>query len=97
MTQIRSISSRPTQVAASSFLQRLTARSVEYVFANAGTDFAPIIEVLSAADGELKYPTFVTVPHENLAMAMANGYYRIAGKPAAVMLQLEQRTQSAKS
>ncbi|MCK1281882.1 thiamine pyrophosphate-requiring protein [Bradyrhizobium sp. 61] len=95
MTQIRSISSRPTQVAASSFLQRLAARGVEYVFANAGTDFAPIIEVLSAADGERKYPTFVTVPHENLAMAMANGYYRVTGKPAAVMLHVTVGTANA--
>jgi len=45
MTQVRSISPRPTEVAASSFLQRLMARGMEYVFANAGTDFAPIIEV----------------------------------------------------
>jgi acetolactate synthase I/II/III large subunit len=95
MTQTRSILPRPAEVAASSFLQRLLARGVEYVFANAGTDFAPIIEVLSAADGERKYPTFVTVPHENLAMAMANGYYRVTGKPAAVMLHVTVGTANA--
>ena len=28
------------------------------------------------------------MPHENVAMAMAHGYYRIAGKPAAVMVHV---------
>ena len=71
---------------AESFLSRLAERGVEYVFANAGTDFAPIIEALSRKNK--KYPRFVTVPHENVAMAMANGYYRLAGKPAAVMVHV---------
>ncbi|MGY4349093.1 thiamine pyrophosphate-dependent acetolactate synthase large subunit-like protein [Bradyrhizobium sp. GM7.3] len=95
MNQIESVSVEHAEVAASSFLQRLAARGVEYVFANAGTDFAPIIDVLSAADGQRKYPTFVTVPHENLAMAMANGYYRVTGKPAAVMLHVTVGTANA--
>ena len=73
-------------ITAEAFLARLAERGVEYVFANAGTDFAPIIEALSRKNG--KYPRFVTVPHENLAMAMANGYYRMAGKPAAVMVHV---------
>ena len=30
----------------------------------------------------------MVVPHENVAMAMAHGYYRIAGKPAAVMVHV---------
>jgi acetolactate synthase-1/2/3 large subunit len=95
MNQTAGKSLCPEEVAASSFLQRLAARGVEYVFANAGTDFAPIIEVLSTADGGRKYPTFVTVPHENLAMAMANGYYRVTGKPAAVMLHVTVGTANA--
>jgi acetolactate synthase-1/2/3 large subunit len=94
MDQIETISLRSAEITASSFLRRLAARGIEYVFANAGTDFAPIIEVLSGA-GEQKYPTFVTVPHENLAMAMANGYYRITGKPAAVMLHVTVGTANA--
>jgi acetolactate synthase-1/2/3 large subunit len=73
---------------AESFLGRLAERGVEYVFANAGTDFAPIIEAISRNSGGRKFPRFVTVPHENVAMAMANGYYRLAGKPAAVMVHV---------
>jgi acetolactate synthase I/II/III large subunit len=71
------------------FLASLVDRGIEYVFANAGTDFAPIIEALVAASQNgTKVPNFVTVPHENVAIAMAQGYYRIAGKPAAVMVHV---------
>ena len=76
------------QIAAESFLGRLAERGVEYVFANAGTDFAPIIEGISRNAGKVKFPRFITVPHENVAMAMANGYYRMSGKPAAVMVHV---------
>ncbi len=67
------------------YLSQLARRGVEYVFANAGTDFAPIIEALSGQSSSTRYPRFITVPHENLAMAMAYGYYRATGKIAAVM------------
>ena len=70
------------------YLSQLASRGVEYVFANPGTDFAPIIEALSRQSGGVKYPRFVTVPHENLAMAMAYGYYRTTGKIAAVMVHV---------
>jgi acetolactate synthase-1/2/3 large subunit len=33
-------------------------------------------------------PRFITVPHENLAVAMAHGYYQVAGKPAGVMVHV---------
>ncbi len=78
---------------AEAMLARLASRGVEYVFANAGTDFAPIIEAVSA--GRSPYPKFVTAPHENLAMGMANGYYRISGKPAAVMVHVTVGTANA--
>jgi acetolactate synthase-1/2/3 large subunit len=74
---------------AETFLAALVDRGIEYVFANAGTDFAPIIEALVAASQNgVKVPNFVTVPHENVAIAMAQGYYRLAGKPAAVMVHV---------
>src|SRR5947209_18127477 len=37
----------------------------------------------------------MTVPHENVAMAMAHGYYRVAGKPAAVMVHVTVGTANA--
>jgi acetolactate synthase I/II/III large subunit len=81
-------------MAAEAYIARLAERGIEYVFANAGTDFAPIVEALSQSKGG-KAPRFVTVPHENVAMAMAHGYYRIAGKPAAVMVHVTVGTANA--
>src|SRR5262245_39270011 len=79
-------------MAAEGYIARLAERGVEYVFANAGTDFAPIVEALSQSKGA-KAPRFLTVPHENVAMA--HGYYRIAGKPAAVMVHVTVGTANA--
>ncbi len=82
------------EIAAEAYLGRLADRGIEYVFANAGTDFAPIIEALARAGGK-NYPRFVTVPHENVAMAMAHGYYRVSGKPACVMVHVTVGTANA--
>lgn len=75
------------EIAAEAYLRRLAERGIDHVFANPGTDFAPIVEALSRQGGR-RYPRFVIVPHENLAMAMAHGYYRTAGKPAVVMVHV---------
>lgn len=89
MDQITDKSALTTgDITAEAFLGRLADRGIEYVFANAGTDFAPIIEAVSRNSGGRKFPRFVTAPHENLAMAMANGYYRLTNKPAAVMVHV---------
>jgi len=71
------------------YLELLADRGVDYLFGNAGTDFASIIEAFSkAALGEIKAPEPVTVPHENVAVAMAHGYYLATGRPQAVMLHV---------
>src|SRR5260370_475665 len=76
-------------ISAQAYLARLAERGIDYVFANAGTDFAPVIESLAMnANGQRKFPRVIIVPHENVAMAMAHGYYKIAGKPAAVMVHV---------
>src|SRR5437588_4554085 len=80
--------STPKEMVAEAYLSRLGARGIEYVFANAGTDFAPIVESLSRNTGSTKCPRFITVVHENVAMAMAHGYYRTSGKLAAVMVHV---------
>jgi acetolactate synthase-1/2/3 large subunit len=74
---------------AEAFMRSLKRRGIDYVLANAGTDFAPVIEglVSLAGKGEAA-PQFLTIPHENLAVAMAHGYYQVAGKPAAVMVHV---------
>ena len=74
---------------AEAYLTLLADRGVDYLFGNAGTDFAAIIEALSKAALEGgQAPTPVTVPHENLAVAMAHGYYMVSGRPQAVMFHV---------
>src|ERR1700730_14933456 len=76
-------------ISAQAYLARLAARGIDYVFANAGTDFAPVIESLGKnPNGRRKFHHVNLGPHENVAMAMAHGYYKIAGKPAAVMVHV---------
>src|ERR1700693_5034657 len=71
---------------AEAYIRRLAERGIDYVFANAGTDFAPIIEAISRnAGGDRKIPKFITVPHENDAMAVEHGYWQAGGKRGAVM------------
>jgi acetolactate synthase-1/2/3 large subunit len=74
---------------AEGLLRALKRRGIDHVLANAGTDFAPVIEgLVRLGDEPNAIPRFITVPHENLAMAMAHGYYQVAGKPAAVMVHV---------
>lgn len=74
---------------AHSFIRALGRRGIGHVFANSGTDHAPIVEALASMKnaGE-PVPEFHVVPHENLAMAMAQGYYRATGKPAVVLVHV---------
>lgn len=77
------------KTAAGDYLDSLVDRDIKYVFANAGTDFAPVIEaIVHAREEGRSIPQFVTVPHENVAISMAHGYYRISGKPAVVMVHV---------
>jgi acetolactate synthase-1/2/3 large subunit len=92
---MRPVNDTPKEMVADAYLTRLGERGIEYVFANAGTDFAPIVESLARNIGNKKFPRFITVPHENVAMAMAHGYYRTAGKPAAVMVHVTVGTANA--
>lgn len=74
---------------ADAYLALLADRGVDYFFANAGTDFAPIVEALAKAENlETRVPAPVTCPHENTAMHMAIGYYLMTGKPQAVMVHV---------
>ena len=90
--------SQPTKgrTVAEAYLKSLKAHGIAHVFANGGTDFAPIVEALAGTDGAgADIPYFVTVPHENVAMAMAVGYYKASLKPAAVMVHVTVGTANA--
>jgi acetolactate synthase I/II/III large subunit len=74
---------------AEAYLALLKARGIDWLFANAGTDFAPIIEALvRGAKAGLAMPEPVVVPHENAAVGMAHGYYLVTGRPQAVMVHV---------
>ena len=78
-----------SETCAYTFIRALGRRGIDHVFANSGTDHAPIVEALTEMRnaGEAA-PAFHVVPHENLAMAMAQGYYRASGKPAVVLVHV---------
>ncbi len=74
---------------ADAYMALLADRGIDYWFANAGTDFAPVVETLAKAQVlETKVPTPVTCPHENTAMHMAIGYFLVTGRPQAVMVHV---------
>jgi acetolactate synthase I/II/III large subunit len=75
-----------TLTAGGAMLSRLRALGVEYIFANAGTDFPPLIESLAeAALDNTPMPQALVIPHEHAAMGMAHGFYLATGKPQAVI------------
>jgi acetolactate synthase-1/2/3 large subunit len=81
---------------AEAYLVLLAERGVEYLFANAGTDFAPIVEAYAkGAHSGLPAPKPLIATHENLAMSMAHGYASASGKVPAVMVHVSVGTANA--
>src|ERR1700680_2128753 len=85
-----------TASVAEAYLALLAERGVEYLFANAGTDFAPIVEAYAkAAHTGLAAPKPLIATHENLALSMAHGYAIASGKVPAVMVHVSVGTANA--
>lgn len=57
---------------------------IDYIFSNPGSSFLGLHESLVNYGGN-KAPEFITCMHEESAVAMANGYYKAALKPAAAL------------
>jgi acetolactate synthase-1/2/3 large subunit len=72
---------------AEALLSAMKFHGVEFLFANAGTDFPPIIEALVKFNSD-DVPKAVTVPHETASVGMAHGYYLVTGKTQAVMVHV---------
>ena len=71
------------------YLTLLAERGVEYLFANAGTDFAPLVEAFAkAARTAAPIPKPILATHENLALSMAHGWAVATGRVPAVMLHV---------
>jgi acetolactate synthase I/II/III large subunit len=71
---------------AEAYLALLADRGVEYLFGNAGTDFAPLVEAYArATQTGVSVPRPMLATHENLAVAMAHGYGMVSRRIPAVM------------
>src|SRR5262249_1309462 len=78
-----------TRTVGAAYLAQLAERGVEYLFGNAGTDFAPLIEAFAQAaqtGGAAPRPMLAT--HENLAVSMAHGYAMVSRRIPAVMVHV---------
>jgi acetolactate synthase-1/2/3 large subunit len=94
-SKAETVSFKP-ETAAEAWLGLLAARGVEYLFANGGTDFAPVVE--ACAKGQKlgwRMPRVVIVPHENMGVAMAHGYTMVTGRPQAMMVHVGVGTANA--
>lgn len=72
---------------AEALLLALKSNGIDYLFANAGTDFPPVIEALASLPPE-SVPQPITTPHETAAVAMAHGAYLVTGRPQSVMVHV---------
>lgn len=78
-----------TTLAAATYLRTLKSCGVDAFYGVSGTDFPSIVEAFAAAGGEAAdMPEPVTVPHENLAAAMAHGHALVTGRAQAVMVHV---------
>ena len=84
------------RIAAEDYLDALATQGIDHLFANPGTDFAPIIEAYArAARSNCRTPRPMVVPHENAAVAMAHGYTAVTGRLQAVMTHTNVGTANA--
>ena len=74
---------------AEAYLALLVERAIEYLFANAGTDFAPLVEAFAkSVRTGAPAPQPLIATHENLALSMAHGYAMVSGRVPAVMVHV---------
>jgi len=77
------------ETAAEALLAMMKARGIEYMFANAGSDFPALIEAFARApESGLDLPRPIAVPHEHAAVSMAYGYYLGSGRMQAAMVHV---------
>ena len=77
------------ETVAEAYLALLATRDVDYLFGNSGTDFPPLVEALAKGRNlGWQMPEPIIVPHENVGVAMAHGYYMVTGRPQAMMVHV---------
>lgn len=81
--------SETPRTVAEAFLRALKSRGVDWLFGNAGTDFAPLIEAIAGSEDQLsQMPNIVEILHETVAVSMAHGYYLMTGQPQCAMVHV---------
>ena len=73
-------------IGAEAILRVLRAMGVERIFASPGSDWAPLWEALARPHAPGEIPDYLSVRHEETAVAMAGGYAKATGKLPAVRL-----------
>lgn len=71
---------------AEGLLRVLRAMGVERIFASPGSDWAPLWEALAKTYAPGEIPEYLSMRHEETAVAMASGYSKASGKLPAVVL-----------
>ncbi|MEO3388639.1 thiamine pyrophosphate-requiring protein [Mesorhizobium sp. CAU 1741] len=78
------------------WLRLLKARGVDFLFANAGTDFPSIVEGIARAEQlGIDIPRPVLCGHENAAVSMAHGHAMVSGRAQAAMVHVNVGTANA--
>jgi acetolactate synthase I/II/III large subunit len=84
------------ETVAQAYLELLEDRGVEFFLANAGTDFAPLVDAFARRHAEgRRHPKPIVVPHESVAVGMAHGCWLASGRPQAVMVHVTVGTANA--
>src|SRR5215467_6811452 len=79
----------PASNVAEAYLALLAERGVDYLFANAGSAFAPLVEAFAkAVRTGVQVPRPVLASHENLALSMAHGYAVTSRRVPATMVHV---------
>lgn len=79
-----------TRTGAHYLLEGLVELGMEYLFANLGTDHAPIVEELARWRQEGRSDLQVILcPHENVAVHMAGGYAAMTGRGQPVLVHVD--------
>lgn len=90
-----SVETRPESVG-EAWLRLLKRRGVDFLFANAGTDFPSIVEGIARAEQlGAAIPRAVVCAHENAAISMAHGHAMVSGRAQAAMVHVNVGTANA--
>ncbi|HET9269644.1 MAG TPA: thiamine pyrophosphate-requiring protein [Vicinamibacterales bacterium] len=80
----------PADTVSDAFVEHLTARGLDCLFINPGSDVAPIQESLAKFEAQgRRAPRLILCPHESVAMAAAHGYFMVTGTPQMVLVHAD--------